>query len=197
MPLPWSWATRASGTFLGVGIEVKFKIGLGEDNRALIAAFGDQRAAFLAYDPLLADQFLADPGVVGGDVGDFCNFWLPNGFRHISAVQKDRGGGLGPVKFQRQKAEALGDAVGVVKDVVFKGIHGHRAVHGAGVEVGQAEPGGQTECGGRFTGTCWSINGYDQREPLVRGLHYQRIANLGNLGNKFLKTNLRADKITR
>lgn len=155
----------AAGAFFGVGVEVEFEFGVGEDDGPLIAAFGDEGALGFAEVALLADELFADPGVVGGDVGDLGDGGLPDELGDVAVVEEDWGGGAGEIEAKGEEPAALGDGVGVVEDVLFEGVECDGAVHGAGVEVGDGEFSGELECGGRFTGTSGAVDGYNQGRP--------------------------------
>ncbi len=172
----------AACAFLGVGVEEKFERGLGEDDGALIASFGDEGAGGLANEALLAYEFLADPGVIGGDVGDFGDAGLANGVGDVAAIEVN-GGGLGvPIESEGKKATALGDSVGVVEDLLFEGVEGDGTVHRAGIQMGKAHAVGKLKCCGGFTGTGWPINSYNHFVSSRRGVANPYYHNLGNLG---------------
>ncbi len=159
----------AAGAFLGVGVEVELEVGAGEDNRSLVAALGDERALLLANLSLLTDEFLADPGVVGGDVGDLGDGGLPEEVGNVAVIEQEECGGAGEVEAEGKEAAALGDAVGVGEDVLFEGVEGDGAVHGAGIELRDAELTGQLKCGGGLSRTGWAIDGYNHEEASLGG----------------------------
>lgn len=76
----------AAGAFFRVGVQIEFELGMGENDGPLVAPFGDEGTGRLADETLLADEFFADPGVVGGDVCDFRDPGLADGVGDVSTI---------------------------------------------------------------------------------------------------------------
>jgi hypothetical protein len=166
----------AAGPFFRVGVEIELESGIGKDNGPLIAAFRHQAAAslrvrasdgmrrfpLLANQTLLLDEFLANPGIVGGNIGNGGDLGAADRVGDVAVIQEDGGRLAGPIEGNVKQTGTMADAVGIVDDALFERIERDRTVHGTRVKVRNLETSGKFERGGRFSRTSGAINGYDQ-----------------------------------
>ena len=149
---------RRCGPHLGIGGEVHLELGVGEHDRADVAAL-EHPAAVVGHPRPLAPDHLGAHRRVGGHDAD--------GTAHLGAADLDGGvdavdghavGSQLDLDVAGQAAHDLGVA-GV--DPAAQGGEGDRAVHGAGVEVLEAEAGGQRLGHGGLARPGRSVDGDD------------------------------------
>lgn len=124
----------ALGANGGIGVEVEFDGGVGEDDGALVAAFCDEAGMEFADETLGLNEGLADGGD-GGDLGGQCgDIGVADAFGGVLVVDEQAGWGLVPVEVNGDGLGGDGDGfvVGGV-DVLVDDGGGDGAVHGAGV----------------------------------------------------------------
>ena len=144
-------------TFRWIGRQEELTLGLGKDNRALIATLADN------VSPLrqLALEF-REMGSHRGTVGDrfrcLGHFWPADRSADILAVQDDlpaRHAQLGSLQQHRQRRFAR------TVDTLFQRLQRDRPIHGAGIEELEAEPRRQVSRRRALTRTCRAIDGDD------------------------------------
>ena len=138
-PLARISSIPAAHALVGIRIQKDLDVGLREHHGADVAAF-HHHAGPLADLPLLRHHgapHARNHGDLGGAVG---NFGRADGVRDVLAVERDLSGGKLDLRRDRKLLHAM--HVGGI-DALAHRPQRHRAVHRAGIDVGESEARGQ------------------------------------------------------
>jgi hypothetical protein len=152
----------ASGALDGGGVEIEFQFGVGEHDRSLVAAFGDEVGAGGADFLLLADEEFADGGDEGDEGGSAGGITGAEEVADGFTVEEDAGRLDGKVEDDFGEPGDVGKLARVFEvGVAAEGGEADRAVHRTGVEEIEAEFLGDGLSHRGFPGSGGAVDGDD------------------------------------